>query len=205
MTANDDHIHAGHEHVHGPGCGHASVEREGHVDYVHEGHAHAPHGAHYDEHPLPHLAHAGHEHVHGPGCGHPAISTAITSTTCMMGTAMLPTVTTMTSTRPGSGCLARPAPARGASCQAEEMTDDLHGVAERRLRRIDQRYTSGRRAIVELLVSAGHPVSIGDIAERLPGLPRSSAYRHLTDLQAPGSSGGSPPATNSPGTSSPRT
>jgi Fur family transcriptional regulator, ferric uptake regulator len=69
---------------------------------------------------------------------------------------------------------------------AEELTDDLHGVAERRLRRIDQRYTSGRRAIVELLLSTGHPVSIGDIAERLPDLPRSSAYRHLTDLQAAG-------------------
>jgi Fe2+ or Zn2+ uptake regulation protein len=66
------------------------------------------------------------------------------------------------------------------------MTGDLHGVAERRLRSVDQRYTSGRRAIVELLVSAGHPVSIGDIAEQLPGLPRSSAYRHLTDLQAAG-------------------
>jgi Fe2+ or Zn2+ uptake regulation protein len=64
--------------------------------------------------------------------------------------------------------------------------DDLHGVAERRLRRVDQRYTSGRRAIIELLVNAGHPVSIGDIADRLPGLPRSSAYRHLTDLQAAG-------------------
>jgi Fur family transcriptional regulator, ferric uptake regulator len=66
------------------------------------------------------------------------------------------------------------------------MADELHSVVERRLRRIDQRYTSGRRAIVDLLVSAGHPVSIGDIAERLPGLPRSSAYRHLTDLQAAG-------------------
>lgn len=60
--------------------------------------------------------------------------------------------------------------------------DDLHGVAEQRLRRIDQRYTSGRRAIIELLVTSSHPVSIGDIAERLPWLPRSSAYRHLTDL-----------------------
>ena len=63
----------------------------------------------------------------------------------------------------------------------------MHSVAERRLRRVDQRYTSGRRAIIELLVSAGHhPVSIEDIAERLPGVPRSSAYRHLTDLQAAG-------------------
>lgn len=69
---------------------------------------------------------------------------------------------------------------------SDEVAGDLHGVAERRLRSIDQRYTSGRRAIVELLVSTGHPVSIGDIAEQLPGLPRSSAYRHLTDLQAAG-------------------
>ena len=69
---------------------------------------------------------------------------------------------------------------------AQEINDDMHGVVERRLRLIDQRYTSGRRAIVDLLVSAGHPVSIGDIAERLPGLPRSSAYRHLTDLHQAG-------------------
>ena len=64
--------------------------------------------------------------------------------------------------------------------------DDLHGEVEQRLRRAAQRYTAGRRAIVGLLVSAGHPVSIGDIADRLPGLPRSSAYRHLTDLETLG-------------------
>jgi Fe2+ or Zn2+ uptake regulation protein len=64
--------------------------------------------------------------------------------------------------------------------------ENLHGVAEQRLRRIDQRYTSGRRAIIDLLVSSGHPISIGDIAERLPSLPRSSAYRHLTDLETAG-------------------
>jgi Fe2+ or Zn2+ uptake regulation protein len=60
---------------------------------------------------------------------------------------------------------------------------DLHDVVEDRLRRADQRYTSGRRAIIELLVDAGYPISIGDIADRLPDLPRSSAYRHLVDLQ----------------------
>ena len=63
---------------------------------------------------------------------------------------------------------------------------DVHGVVEDRLRQADQRYTAGRRAIISLLVSAGHPVSIGDIADRLPGVPRSSAYRHLTDLEAAG-------------------
>lgn len=65
-------------------------------------------------------------------------------------------------------------------------TGDLHGVVEDRLRGADLRYTAGRRAIIGLLVSAGHPVSIGDIAERLPDLPRSSAYRHLTDLETAG-------------------
>ncbi len=43
-------VHAAHAHEHGPGCGHAAAEREGHVDYVHEGHAHAVHDDHYDEH-----------------------------------------------------------------------------------------------------------------------------------------------------------
>jgi Fe2+ or Zn2+ uptake regulation protein len=69
---------------------------------------------------------------------------------------------------------------------AQGTAGDLHGVVENRLRQADQRYTAGRRAIIGLLVSAGHPVSIGDIAERLPGVPRSSAYRHLTDLEAAG-------------------
>lgn len=66
------------------------------------------------------------------------------------------------------------------------VTGDVHGLVERRLRRADQRYTAGRRAIVDLLVSVGHPVSIADISDRLPGLPRSSAYRHLTDLETLG-------------------
>jgi Fe2+ or Zn2+ uptake regulation protein len=65
-------------------------------------------------------------------------------------------------------------------------TDDLHAVVEGRLRRIDQRYTAGRRAIVDVLIQAGQPVNIADIAARLPQLPRSSAYRHLVDLQTAG-------------------
>jgi Fur family ferric uptake transcriptional regulator len=64
--------------------------------------------------------------------------------------------------------------------------EGLHELVEDRLRRADQRYTSGRRAIVDLLVTFGHPVSIGDIADKLPALPRSSAYRHLVDLQSAG-------------------
>ena len=69
---------------------------------------------------------------------------------------------------------------------AGPASDGLHELVEARLRRADLRYTAGRRALVELLAAAGHPVSIGDIAARLPQLPRSSAYRHLVDLQVAG-------------------
>jgi Fe2+ or Zn2+ uptake regulation protein len=64
--------------------------------------------------------------------------------------------------------------------------DDLHALVEARLRQVEQRYTQGRRAVVRLLVECGRPVSIGEIASLLPELPRSSAYRHLTDLQSAG-------------------
>jgi Fur family ferric uptake transcriptional regulator len=66
------------------------------------------------------------------------------------------------------------------------VNETLHGLVEQRLRQISQRYTRGRRAVVELLVKAGHPVSIEDIAQNAPRLPRSSAYRHLVDLQQAG-------------------
>jgi Fur family transcriptional regulator, ferric uptake regulator len=69
---------------------------------------------------------------------------------------------------------------------AQRVANDLHDMVAHRLRLIDQRYTAGRRAIIDLLVSAEHPVSMADIAGKLPGLPRSSAYRHLVDLQAAG-------------------
>lgn len=69
---------------------------------------------------------------------------------------------------------------------ASPKLDEVHDEVEARLRLHQLRYTSGRRAIIDLLVGAGHPVSIGDIAEGLPDLPTSSAYRHLADLQSLG-------------------
>jgi len=41
-TETTDSIHERHTHIHGPDCGHRSVEHVGHVDYLHDGH--------YDEH-----------------------------------------------------------------------------------------------------------------------------------------------------------
>jgi Fur family transcriptional regulator, ferric uptake regulator len=66
------------------------------------------------------------------------------------------------------------------------VNETVHGLAEQRLRQIAQRYTSGRREVVELLARAGNPLTIEDIAEQAPRLPRSSAYRHLVDLQQAG-------------------
>lgn len=39
-----------HDHQHGEGCGHESVQHGDHVDYVHDGHRHSVHRDHYDEH-----------------------------------------------------------------------------------------------------------------------------------------------------------
>jgi len=64
--------------------------------------------------------------------------------------------------------------------------DDLHTLVEARLRHVDLRYTSGRRTLVDLLIATGRPLSIADIADSLPELPRSSAYRNLVDLQTAG-------------------
>ncbi|HZM67267.1 MAG TPA: hypothetical protein VFC16_13335 [Nakamurella sp.] len=53
MSAPQEHRHhetTEHDHVHGEGCGHRTVEHDDHVDYLHDGHRHAAHADHYDEH-----------------------------------------------------------------------------------------------------------------------------------------------------------
>ncbi|MGH9278278.1 MAG: Fur family transcriptional regulator [Acidimicrobiales bacterium] len=46
----------------------------------------------------------------------------------------------------------------------------------------DQRYTASRRALVQALLEATRPLTIGDILTAAPGMPQSSAYRNLTVL-----------------------
>jgi hypothetical protein len=81
--------HDDHAHVHGPGCGHSSIEHEGHRDYLHDGHLHHVLGDKIEEHRLsvsagvhgnpgsctPGHSCMGHEmaHRHGPGCGHDGV------------------------------------------------------------------------------------------------------------------------------------
>jgi Fur family ferric uptake transcriptional regulator len=66
------------------------------------------------------------------------------------------------------------------------VNEALHGLVEERLRKASQRYTAGRKTLVELLANAGQPLSIEDIEQLAPSLPRSSAYRHLVELQQVG-------------------
>jgi len=37
-----------HKHIHGPNCGHKTIQHGDHVDYIHDGHYHRVHGNHVD-------------------------------------------------------------------------------------------------------------------------------------------------------------
>jgi Fur family transcriptional regulator, ferric uptake regulator len=63
------------------------------------------------------------------------------------------------------------------------MMPDLHVVVAGRLRVAGQRYTSKRRALVEIVADAGQPLSIPDIISGRRGLAQSSVYRNLAVLE----------------------
>jgi Fe2+ or Zn2+ uptake regulation protein len=66
------------------------------------------------------------------------------------------------------------------------MTGDLHDVVGQRLRAVGQRYTDGRRDLVERMGGAGQPLTLPEILETAPRLPQSSAYRNLAVLEQAG-------------------
>lgn len=61
----------------------------------------------------------------------------------------------------------------------------LHDQVALRLAAFDQRYTSNRRSLVEVLADADRPLPIGDVIEGAD-VPLSSAYRNLTLLAEAG-------------------
>lgn len=63
---------------------------------------------------------------------------------------------------------------------------ELHDAVDKRLTKAGQRYTSGRRQLVEALAFSEQPMSMVDILSAVPDMPQSSAYRHLTALAACG-------------------
>ena len=54
------------------------------------------------------------------------------------------------------------------------------------LRRVGQRFTSGRKTILATLVALDRPVTLPELLEATPGLATSSAYRHLAVLEQAG-------------------
>src|SRR4051812_10115182 len=85
MISMADH-HEGHDHKHGPACGHTAIQHDGHTDYLHDGPLHPQNGGTVEEPRLavntanPAACPPGHDcgahdkgHRHGPGCGHEAV------------------------------------------------------------------------------------------------------------------------------------
>lgn len=62
-------------------------------------------------------------------------------------------------------------------------TDELHSAVASRLAGIEQRYTSKRKALVDVLARSGRPLTIPDILEATAELPQSSVYRNLAVLE----------------------
>jgi Fur family ferric uptake transcriptional regulator len=66
------------------------------------------------------------------------------------------------------------------------MEAELHATVASRLRAVGQRYTSSRRALVEVIADAGRPLTIPEILARRSELPQSSVYRNLAVLEQAG-------------------
>ena len=62
-------------------------------------------------------------------------------------------------------------------------TTELHDIASARLRTAGQRYTTRRRALVDLLDGADGPLTIPQILQLDRELAQSSAYRNLAVLE----------------------
>jgi Fur family transcriptional regulator, ferric uptake regulator len=63
---------------------------------------------------------------------------------------------------------------------------NVHATAAERLRRDGQRYTSSRRALVEVLEATDRPLTIPELLSVRAGIPQSSAYRNLAVLERAG-------------------
>jgi Fur family transcriptional regulator, ferric uptake regulator len=66
------------------------------------------------------------------------------------------------------------------------MSTELHRIAASRLQADAQRYTSNRSKLVDVLATAGQPVTIPEILAQQPGLAQSSVYRNLSVLERAG-------------------
>jgi Fur family transcriptional regulator, ferric uptake regulator len=74
----------------------------------------------------------------------------------------------------------------GMSADTTPGSAELHRMARERLAERDQRYTTGRRVIVDALAAAGSPVTLPDLLGHAPTLAQSSAYRNLALMEEAG-------------------
>lgn len=66
---------------------------------------------------------------------------------------------------------------------ARTPANELQSEVARRLAAVEQRYTSGRRELVEVLERSDRPLTVPEILDAAGvALPQSSAYRNLTVL-----------------------
>ena len=63
---------------------------------------------------------------------------------------------------------------------------DLHATVDDRVRQVGQRYTSLRRAVVDVLAGAAGPLTIPEILRAKSGLAQSSLYRTLHLMEEAG-------------------
>jgi len=66
------------------------------------------------------------------------------------------------------------------------VDNELDAEVAARLRAVDQRFTANRRAVVEVLDRAEHPVSMAQILDSDRTLAQSSVYRNLLVLEEAG-------------------
>lgn len=66
------------------------------------------------------------------------------------------------------------------------MTRELHATAAARLRDSEQRYTSNRQRIVEILAGAARPLTVAEVQAQGGDLPQSSVYRNVAVLEQAG-------------------
>ena len=63
---------------------------------------------------------------------------------------------------------------------------ELHRIVRERLSEREQRYTTGRRRILDALVAAAGPVTLPELLADQPSLAQSSAYRNLSIMEEAG-------------------
>lgn len=62
------------------------------------------------------------------------------------------------------------------------MEEALHATVAPRMAAVGQRYTRGRRLLVEVLAVAPRPMTAAELVAACPALPQSTAYRNLAVL-----------------------